>query len=133
MTPRTEVLFFQTDSKTVPVRDWLRELFRIDRRAYAKCLGAMELLAQFGYEPRRPHADAVRDGIHELRVRSGRVQARFLYCFHGRNVAVLLHALTKEGAVPPADILRALQRRNVLESAPESHTLRTESHDEEKA
>lgn len=131
MAPQTEVLFFQTDSKTVPVRDWLRKLLRKDRRAYQKCLGALGLLSTFGHELRRPQTDVLRDGIHELRVRSGNVQARILYCFHGRDVVVLLHALTKKEVVPPADILRALQRRNELESDPRSHMLRIQSHEEE--
>ncbi len=53
-----------------------------------------------GHELRRPLADFLRDGIHELRVRKGRVNYRILYFFHGRNLPILGHALTKEEADP---------------------------------
>ena len=54
---------------------------------------------------RRPLADSLREDIYELRVRKGRLNYRILYFFHGRNVAILGHGLTKEDKVPKADIL----------------------------
>jgi putative component of toxin-antitoxin plasmid stabilization module len=63
----------------------------------------------------------VRDGIHELRIRKGHVNCRILYFFHGRDVAVLGHALAKEDVVPDADIERALMRKVRLEKDPEAH------------
>jgi hypothetical protein len=36
-------------------------------------------------------------------------------------MAVLVHALTKEGAVPEVDIRRALDRKQLLEAAPRRH------------
>lgn len=71
---------------------------------------------------RRPTADTLRDGIYELRARKGRVNYRLLYFFHGRNVAIVAHALTKEDVVPPADIERALERKKSFEANPEKHT-----------
>jgi phage-related protein len=68
-------------------------------------------LAFLGYELRRPQADYLRDGIYELRAKKGRVNYRVLYFFHGRNAALLAHALTKEDVVPDADIDRALVRK----------------------
>ena len=53
----------------------------------------------------------MRDGIYELRARSGNINYRLLYFFHGQNVAVLAHGLTKEAEVPTADIERALERK----------------------
>jgi hypothetical protein len=50
------------------------------------------------------------------------VNYRLLYFFHGRNVAILAHALTKEDAVPASDVDRALARKRAYESAPELHT-----------
>jgi ribosome-binding protein aMBF1 (putative translation factor) len=56
-------------------------------------------LAEAGRELRRPEADYLRGGIYELRARRGHVNYRILYFFHGQNVAILAHALTKEGAI----------------------------------
>jgi len=50
------------------------------------------------------------------------VNYRILYCFHGRDLAVLAHAITKEGEVPNADIDRAIRRRKAFASNPLVHT-----------
>ncbi len=47
---------------------------------------------------------------------------RLLYFFHGQDVAVLDHALSKEAEIPAADMKRALDRKANLESDPETHT-----------
>lgn len=80
-----------------------------------------------GHELRRPAADILRDGIYELRAKQGHVQYRLLYFFHGRNVAILAHGLTKEDKVPDADIERAVKRRRLFESHPEEHTYEDET------
>ena len=125
--PQTEVSFYQEADGEVPVLDWLRELERRDPRALEKCRAAIERLAGLGHELRRPQADMLRDGIYELRVRVGRVNYRVLYFFHGRGVALLAHGLTKEKAVPQADIERALERKRRFESDPQAHTYMQEA------
>jgi hypothetical protein len=82
----------------------------------------MQRLAVLGHELRRPEADYLRDGIYELRVRQGPVQYRILSCFHGQRLAVLAHALTKEGQVPSADIARAIRRKDAFAQAPDNHS-----------
>ena len=76
----------------------------------------------FGHELRRPLADFLRDGIYELRVRKGRVNYRILYFFHGRSLAILGHALTKEDKVPRTDIERAIRRKKAFEADPARHS-----------
>ena len=106
----------------MPVLDWLRELRKTNLKAYATCAAAIERLAALGYELRRPLADLLRDGIHELRIRKGHVNYRILYFFHGRNLAVLGHAITKEKTVPEIEIKRCVRRKCAFESDPEGHT-----------
>ena len=79
-------------------------------------------LAEFGHELRRPLADILGDGIHELRIRKGRVNCRILYFFHGRNIAILGHALTKEDKVPNADVERAIRRKKAFAADPLKHS-----------
>ena len=71
--PRTDVVFYQESDGDVPVLDWLKQLRRFDQRAYESCVAAIERLAEFGHELRRPLADFLRDGVYELRIRKGRV------------------------------------------------------------
>jgi phage-related protein len=118
--PGTRVQFYR-EGEDVPVLDWLEELSRKDRKAAAECISRVRLLSQFGHELRRPHADYLRDGIYELRAKKGRVNYRILYFFHGRDIALLAHGLTKEKQVPAADIERALRRKRLYEQNPQKH------------
>jgi phage-related protein len=56
----------------------------------------------------------LRDGIYELRIRKGHVNYRILYFFHGRTLAILGHALTKEDKVPKAGIEWAIRRKKAF-------------------
>ena len=119
--PPADVYFFLAGDGTAPVLDWLRQLRRQERRAYAKCIVRIQRLAAEGHALRRPEADYLRDGIYELRVRHGLVNYRILDFFHGQNVVILAQGLTKEGEVPDADIERAIRRRITFEADPDSH------------
>jgi len=122
--PRTEIVFYREAGDWVPVREWFRELLLADPRAHSNCVGRIERLAESGHELRRPISELLRDGIHGLRARRGHVNYRVLYFFHGRQVAVLVHALRKESSVPETDIRLALNRKAAFQQAPELHTPR---------
>lgn len=124
--PRTQVAFYREANGEAPVVDWLRELLETNPRAWAHCRARIEMLAQFGHELRRPAADYLRDGIYELRAKQGHVQYRLLYFFHGQQVAILAHGLTKEDKVPDVDIERAIKRKHLFESNPGEHTYESE-------
>ena len=119
--PETQVIFF-CDDRRVPVRDWLMDLRKTNRRVFAKCVARIRVLAQLGHELRRPLADYLEKDIYELRIRQGRVNYRILYFFHGRQVAVLAHALLKEDAIPRADLDRANERKKHFIANPEKHS-----------
>ena len=120
--PAVWVVFFQRAPGDSPVVEWLRELNRASPRAFDKCRAAVVRLARLGHELRRPEADYLGDGIYELRVRLGSVNYRLLYFFHGRSVCVVAHGLTKEAAIPVADLERALARRSSFAADPAGHT-----------
>ena len=117
--PATRVLLYREEDGTVPLLDWLDTL---TSRAVAKCRVRLERLAELGHELRRPEADLLRDGIYELRVGLQGRNYRLLYFFHGKAVAVVSHGLTKERAVPPNEIDRAVERKRKFEAAPARHT-----------
>jgi phage-related protein len=101
---------------------WLQGLLKSNERVWANCRARIELLAEFGHELRRPAADYLRGGIYELRAKQGHVQYHLLYFFHGRQMAILAHALTKEDEVPKADMERAMRRKKLFEANPKEHT-----------
>lgn len=119
--PYTEVLFYKDDDGSVPALDWLRDDLTDEQQD--KCEAVIKSLRDFGFELRRPTTDSLRDGIRELRAKDKRVNLRLLYFFaKQRNVAVLVHGCTKEGAVDDADISRAVKRMNKFNAAPQRHT-----------
>ena len=121
--PETQVVFYQETDGEVPVLEWLVQLLKQNRKGYANCVARIGQLAANGYELRRPAVDYLSDGIYELRAKHIRVQYRILYFFHGQNVAILAHAITKEQeAVPAIELERALERKRLFEENPEAHT-----------
>ena len=129
--PETKVVFF-TDGRSVPVLEWLNDLRKSDIKAYAQCVVRIEQLAESGFELRRPAADILRNGIYELRAKRGRVQYRILYFFHGRNIAILAHAMVKyDDAVPAVDINRAIHRKEMFARDQVRHTFEMEIKNEE--
>jgi phage-related protein len=118
-----EAIFYKELNGSCPVLDFLA---RAPLRARAQAADRIGLLKARGQTLRRPHADYLRDGIHELRWRSGRVNFRLLYFFHGRTAVVLTNGLTKEDVVPETEINRAITRKLRFEANPSRHTYQGE-------
>ena len=91
--PEVRVVFFKRTDEKVPIKDWLDDLTKKDRR---KCLERVERLREEGHELDRPFAAYLKDGIYELRVKSGNVNYRMLYFFHEGRAVVITHGLVKK-------------------------------------
>jgi phage-related protein len=120
--PQTRLLFYRNADGIAPAWEWLKDLRLGNHKAYAKCAVRIRRLAEMGHELRRPEADFLQDGIYELRARLGTVNYRILYFFHGRDVGVLAHAITKENEIPIVEINRALERKRRFVANPAAHT-----------
>ena len=103
----------------MPVLEWLDG---IPEKAQDKCRVRLERLRELGHELRRPEADSLRDGIYELRASLRGIHYRLLYFFHGNRATVVSHGIVKEGAVPPKEIDKALERKEAFERDPERHS-----------
>jgi phage-related protein len=103
--------------------EWLDGL---PAKAQAKCVARLQRLEDLGHELRRPEADYLRDGIHELRASLRGVHYRLLYFFHGNIAAVVSHGLTKERLVPPREIDQAIERKRKFTINPARYTFRPE-------
>ena len=121
--PPTTVIFFAEDDGGCPLLEWLD---RLPAKAQDKCIVKIERLKEMGHELRRPEADFLRDGIHELRVRHRHVNYRMLYFFHNQT-GVLSHGLTKEDVVPDKEIDKAVERKKRFAENPDKHTYREQS------
>ena len=99
------VIFYREEDGRAPLLDWLDGL---PRKVVVKCRTRLERLRSLGHELRRPEADLLRDGIHELRVGHQGANYRMLYFFHGNLAAVVSHGCSKERVVPPTEIERTI-------------------------
>jgi len=118
--PTIRLVAYREHDGTVPLRDWLDGL---EEKARNKCLVRLQRLEQLGHELRRPEADILRDGIHELRARHRRVNYRMLYFFHGQEMVIVSHCIIKQQAqVPPREIDLAISRRQSFDRNPDQHT-----------
>lgn len=117
--PRIRVVLYRDVDGSCPFVEWFDEL---PAKAQDKCYLRLERLREMGHELRRPEADFLRDGIHELRVGLQGVHYRILYFFHGTVAAVVSHGLVKEQLVPPREIDRVVERKKRFEASPSIHT-----------
>ena len=114
-----EVVFFREADGRVPLLEWINALPVAARK---KCRDRIDQLRVAGHELRRPLADYLGNGIHELRVRRPEASYRMLYFFHGREIVVVSHGFVKAGAaVPQSEIERAIRRRWRFASDPVTH------------
>ena len=117
--PTTRVVFYRDAQGKVPVLEWLDTLPESVRD---KCVVKIERLRALGHELRRPEADLLRNGIHELRIGRQGTNYRILYFFHGGIAAILAHGVVKEREVPERDIRVALERKGLFEQDPDAYT-----------
>jgi len=107
------LVFFRTDSGSEPVREWLLELPKADRRVVG--LGLKEL--EFGWPVGMPLCRAMGAGLFELRVAlPSRRIARVLVCSHDRELFALHAFIKKTQKTPDSDLKLARKRKRQLES-----------------
>ena len=78
----------------------------------AKTLSFISLLEEKGPNLRRPYADILEEGIHELRIKLKGKQVRILYFFCYQNIIVLTNVFDKNtDKVPKEQIKNAKESR----------------------
>jgi phage-related protein len=120
--PRTDLVFYREENGSVPALEWLDGLGHV--KAVVKCRAKLMRLAALGHEFRRPEADLLRDGIHELRIGLCHINYRLLYFFSGKDTVIVSHGFTKEAKVPASEIALAIARRERFRLDPAAHSFR---------
>ncbi|MFA6209138.1 MAG: type II toxin-antitoxin system RelE/ParE family toxin [Candidatus Obscuribacterales bacterium] len=118
--PATQVVFFKAADESVPVIKFLDQ--QKQSRVKAKCIALIKLLAQEGYELKRPRTDTLRGGIRELRTEIRNTNYRLLYFFHGQNCVIISHGIIKEDVVPDQEIDKAIENKNLYISDPDKYS-----------
>lgn len=104
--PMLTVRFFCTEAGNEPVRDWLTELPRDDRRS----IGTDIKTVQFGWPLGMPVVRKLEAGLWEVRTDLADTIARVLFTVVG-DVMVLLHGFIKKSQKTPTPDLDIARRR----------------------
>ena len=100
------VVFYSTESGNEPVRRWLKELGRDDR----KVIGEDIKTAQYGWPLGMPLIKKLEPGLWEIRSHIISGVARVIFTVVD-DMMVLLHAFVKKSQkTPPGDLRTARQR-----------------------
>ncbi len=104
--PVLGVLFYRTEAGNEPVREWLRDLKREDRKA----IGQDIKTAQYGWPLGMPLIRKLEPGLWEVRSRTDQGIARIIFTVVD-GVMVLLHGFSKKSQKAPLVELRTARRR----------------------
>ncbi len=103
---RLQVAFYKTDSGKEPVRDWLKELNKDDR----KVIGEDIKTVQFGWPLGMPLVRKLEKGLWEVRIQLDSRIARILFTSH-KGIMVLLHGFIKKSQKTPTKDLKVAKQR----------------------
>jgi phage-related protein len=106
-----EVVFYRTDSGSEPVRDWLRDLVKSDKRV----IGGDIKTVQYGWPLGMPVVRKLEQGLWEIRSRLDKRIARILFTVRG-DTMILLHGFVKQSQkTAKVDLDLARRRKAKLE------------------
>lgn len=104
---KLEARFFKTETGNEPLREWLKELSKEDK----KLIGSDIQTVQFGWPLGMPLVDSLGHGIWEVRTRlTNKRIARILFLLDG-NIMVLVHGFIKKTQKTPAIELDLAKKR----------------------
>jgi phage-related protein len=108
--------FWRSTIGREPVREWLRELPREDKRTIGRDIAKV----QFGWPLGLPLCRPLSGGLWEVRSSlPSKREARVFFGFHD-GMLIALHAIIKKTPKAPAeDLMRARQRLKEVQSWPE--------------
>ena len=108
--PKLNARFFRTGTGVEPVRDWLKSLPSLERKA----IGDEIRTVQFGWPLGMPIVRKMENGLWEVRIRLASRIARVLFTVVEGEM-VLLHGFIKQSdKTPQSDLELARRRRSLL-------------------
>jgi phage-related protein len=101
-------VFFRTETGREPVREWLQDLLKAER----KIIGIDIMTVQFRWPLGMPLVDYLGSGIWEIRSKLPNRIARTLFFEHEGEIVLLHGFIKKTRKTPKEDRALALQRKN---------------------
>ena len=104
--PRLIAVFYATPSGKEPMREWLKDLDKQDRRA----IGEDIAYVQYKWPVGKPRVDHLRGAIWEVRTSLGNRIARTLFAVDDGTM-ILLHGFIKKTQQTPASEIALAEKR----------------------
>jgi phage-related protein len=104
--PILRVIFYRSENGVEPVREWLKELRKEDRKAVGEDIKT----AQFGWPLGMPIVRKIEKGLWEVRSYIKDGIARTLFTVE-KDTMVLLHGFVKKSQETPPNELQTARRR----------------------
>lgn len=110
---RINAYFFKLESGNEPVREWLMDLPKEDK----KIIGADIKLVEYGWPIGMPVCKPLGGGLYEVRSNiSQKTIARVIFCIE-KDIMILLHAFIKKSQkTPEKDLALARNRKRILKN-----------------
>lgn len=106
-------VFYRSDNGNEPVRDWLLELSKDDRKAVGTDIKTVE----FGWPIGMPVCRPMKDGLYEVRTNlSDRRISRVLFCFRCEKMVLLHGFIKKSQQTPKPDLDLAKKRKREVDN-----------------
>jgi len=109
---RLKAVFFRTENNVEPVRDWLKELTKADKKAIGEDIKTVE----WGWPLGMPLVDSLGSGLWEVRIKlkGGRIARVIFFC--SANEMILVNGFIKKTQKPPKHELDlAIKRKKQYE------------------
>ncbi len=103
---RLDAVFFRSKGGNEPVREWLKNLAKEQRKA----IGEDIAYVQFKWPIGKPRVDHLRGAVWEVRSSLGNRIARTLFAVEGGQMVLLHGFIKKTQQTPDSDIELALKR-----------------------
>lgn len=112
LVPKLKVRFFATENGKEPVKEWLKELTKIER----KTIGDDIKTVQFGWPLGMPLVKNIGQGLWEVRSTIPNGIARVLFVAKAGEMILLHGIIKKTNKLPPQEKELALKRLKLWES-----------------
>jgi phage-related protein len=107
---KLNIYFFRTESGTEPVRDWLLNLSKDDRKA----IGDDILKVQYCWPIGKPLVDGLGNGLWEVRSNLDERIARVIFYIENKEMILLHGFIKKTQKAPKQELDLALKRKKQL-------------------
>lgn len=110
---KLDAVFYRTESGVEPVREWLKNLSKQDRRI----IGEDILTIQYGWPLGKPLVDNLTTGLWEIRTKiSGGNNARIIFFINNHTLVLTSGFIKKTQKTPKSELALAKKRKRSYES-----------------